>query len=143
MELKERAEEILIVEDDIIVSRLHKFALSKMVDHEVRIALNGKEAIDHLDSRTESLGKILVLLDINMPVMNGWDFLIECNKRKYCEKIAVAIVTSSPFQEDARRAKKFEQVVGYYTKPLKPGHLEEIFERVEEQGFEIALKNGS
>ncbi|MFD2518376.1 response regulator [Salinimicrobium flavum] len=120
--------EVLIVEDDLIISRLHKHVIGKLVPEDPKIFLNGREALDYLDEGSGKEKEILVLLDLNMPVMNGWDFLKNCGLRPYSNKIHVVIITSSMFNEDSRKAAQFEQVIGYYVKPLKQEHLLEIME---------------
>lgn len=123
--------EILIVEDDLIVSRLHKFSLKGALDSEVTIVDNGKEALDYLDDVAEEKQKILVLLDLNMPVMNGWDFLEACHTRPYVERLVVMVVTSSLFSDDNKRAFNYPRVMGYYTKPLKREHIPQILNHPE------------
>ena len=70
--------------------------------------------------------KIFIFLDINMPVMNGWDFLnqylIEFKKRK--DKIVV--LSSSIDFQDRQRAKEFDCVEGFIEKPLTPEKIKSI-----------------
>lgn len=123
--------EILIIEDDMIVSRMHKFSLSGYVRSTPKICSNGKEAIDRLDDIAEEREKVLILLDLNMPVMNGWEFLEECHSRPYSEKLYVVVVTSSSFIEDKQKALEYERVKAYYSKPMKREYLSEIFQEPE------------
>lgn len=121
----------MIVEDDLIISRLHKFSLKGYVKGAFRVCSHGKEAIDHLDEIAEEREKILVLLDLNMPVMNGWEFLEICHSRPYWEKLHVVIVTSSSFLDDKQKALNYRQVKAYYSKPLKREYISEIFQQPE------------
>lgn len=123
--------EILIVEDDLIVSRLHKFSLKGALDSEVNIVDNGKEALEYLDDVAVEKQKILVLLDLNMPVMNGWDFLEACHSRPYIDRLVVVVVTSSLYSDDNKRALKYPRVMGFYTKPLRREHIPQILEHPE------------
>lgn len=123
--------EILIVEDDLIVSRLHKFSLKGALDNEVQIVGNGREALDYLDGVAYQKKKILVLLDLNMPVMNGWDFLEACHSRSYVDRLVVMVVTSSLYREDNEKALKYQRVVGYYTKPLRRDSIPQILQHPE------------
>ena len=66
-----------------------------------------------------------ILLDLNMPQINGWEFLEEMKKNNLKSK--VIIVTSSDSPLDRERAKDFEQVVGYNTKPLSEEKIKKIF----------------
>lgn len=123
--------QILIVEDDKIVSRLHKFSMTQASDNEVQIVGNGREALDYLDEVAGKKDKILVLLDLNMPVMDGWDFLKACHSRPYVNKLVVIIVTSSLFREDKARALKYRRVMAYYPKPLQRNTIPMILQHPE------------
>ena len=124
--------EILVVEDDTIVSRLHRFCLEGLVTNEVRTFENGKEAMTYLQESASENKKVLVLLDLNMPVMNGWEFLNFCRAQPCCEQVSVAILTSSSYKEDAERARSYDRVIGYYTKPLNRKKILEILELQED-----------
>lgn len=123
--------DIVIVEDDQIVSRMHKFSLSGFVQNDLQICANGKEAIDYLDEKAEQRKKILVLLDLNMPIMNGWEFLEKCHSRSYSDKLHVVVVTSSSFIDDKQRALEYDRVKAYYAKPLKREYISEILQQPE------------
>lgn len=123
--------EILIVEDDAIVSRMHKFTLNSYVHDDAQICSNGLEAIDHLDKVAEEREKILILLDLNMPVMNGWEFLETCQNRPYSERLHVVVVTSSSYMDDKKKALEYRQVKAFYSKPLRRENLKEIFQQQE------------
>ncbi|HER41228.1 MAG TPA: response regulator [Salinimicrobium catena] len=124
----DRKVHIILAEDDVIMARLQRFSLEKLISGAPVMCKNGKEAIDFLDAEKEELEGALVILDLNMPVMNGWDFLEACQDRPYSEKLQVVVVTSSLFREDQERAAEYEQVIGYYTKPVSPKKFKEILE---------------
>lgn len=121
----------MIVEDDLIVSRLHKFNLGGYVKNEPVLLSNGEEAIHHLDKVAAEREKILILLDLNMPVMNGWEFLEICHSRPYVEKLHVVIVTSSSFIDDKEKILIYDRVKTFYSKPLKREKILEIFRHPE------------
>lgn len=109
--------QILIVEDDKIISKIHQLRIKKLTSIECMACFNGKEALEYLDKRKKNR-KTLVLLDINMPVMNGWEFLESCQSKDYRSDLIVVIVTSSLFEKDREKAERYELVKGYYSKPL-------------------------
>jgi len=92
--------------------------------------INPKEALDYLKNKNinkEELPNVL-FLDINMPYINGWDFLQEL--RVVCPHFSkdslIYILTSSDFNEDVERAKNFPELSGYFVKPLSPDYFREV-----------------
>lgn len=134
---------ILIAEDDQIMARLQKFYLERLISSSPIMCKNGREAIDFLDAAAEELDRVLVLLDLNMPQMNGWEFLETCKDKPYSEKIHVVVVTSSLFREDQRKAAEYEQVIGYFTKPITAPNFQQILNLPEiSADFSQILKAG-
>lgn len=119
--------EMILVEDDLIVTRLHKWNINNFIGITPTDFLNGKEAVNYLDEQARRSKNFLVLLDLNMPVMNGWEFLEICHSRSYANRIYIVVVTSSSYKLDSERARKYDRVVGYYQKPLTIEKLSEIF----------------
>ncbi|WP_339810286.1 response regulator [uncultured Imperialibacter sp.] len=113
---------IILVDDDEI-SNFLSISLIKKIDPEIEIIpfRNGKEALDYLQN--ESLSKRrsnLILLDIRMPVMNGFEFLEEVHNSdlRIKDSMRVVMLSSSDNPRDLERAKSFK-VLGYINKPLK------------------------
>lgn len=123
---------ILLVDDDSIFNFLNSKMLEKTgLVNEVHTALNGKQAIDLLNSyymKASSLPDV-ILLDLNMPVMDGFEFL-EAFKRintPHKEKVNIVIVTSSQDPNDLARAKKMG-ITQYLTKPVSEKTLRAALE---------------
>jgi CheY-like chemotaxis protein len=113
---------IILVDDDEI-SNFLSISLIRKIDPEIEIIpfRNGKEALDYLQN--ESLSKRrsnLILLDIRMPVMNGFEFLEEVHNSdlRIKDSMRVVMLSSSDNPRDLERAKSFK-VLGYINKPLK------------------------
>ena len=109
----------MIVEDDPMISFLHREMLRRNnITEESLTFLNGKEALDFM-LRDSSEKHYLVLLDLNMPVMNGWEFLDTLEKiREISCRTKVAIVTSSMNPADKSKAREYAMVEYYLSKPL-------------------------
>ena len=120
--------EVLIVEDDLVTMRLHKYVVEKNWGKEVHIFSNGREAYNYLEAEANPEKKFFVLLDINMPQMNGWQFLEKVQKKFYASRLTVAIVSSSPTREDFRRAEELDLVKAYFQKPLKMENLRQFLD---------------
>lgn len=108
---------ILLIEDDKIEKMKVKRTLKTLGSHHRVIeADNGEDALDLLNG-TQSLADI-ILLDLNMPKLNGPDFLQILKRDDRLKYIPVVIVTTSANCKDLRRCYELG-IAGYITKPLK------------------------
>ncbi|KOF01450.1 response regulator [Roseivirga seohaensis] len=91
---------------------------------------DGKKALEGLSAIIASGNNLpeLILLDLNMPVMDGWQFLDEFTKIKTDKKITLYIVSSSIDNEDFKKAETYEVVSNYIVKPITMEALEGILE---------------
>ena len=117
---------IYLVDDDPIQNLITSQLMSKFLNElDYRIFNNGKELLDAL--KTKPKPKI-ILLDINMPIMDGWELLEEYNRLD--NQANVMMLTSSLSIEDYELSKKYDFVKGYYTKPIDEKVIVEILESV-------------
>ena len=112
---------ILLIEDDTLDVMDAKRTLDKMnVLHIMHVVKNGEEALAHL-TRAETTGEgwpDVILLDLNMPKMNGIEFLSTIRSRDQWKNLQVFILTTSEEMEDKEQTRKLG-VSGYIVKPLK------------------------
>ncbi len=121
---------VLLVEDDpITIMVCDRIIKITSFAEKVTSCANGKIAIDFLSSlkETEAIPRI-IFLDINMPVMNGWDFLEEFEKMKdnFKELPRIYLLSSTVDPEDYKKAKNFSLVNDFISKPLSREALEKI-----------------
>jgi CheY-like chemotaxis protein len=113
---------ILLIEDDHLDILDIQRTMEKMnILHRMQIARNGEEAIRYLDDeviKKHQPAPDVVLLDINMPKMNGLEFLSTIRKNSYWKDLKVFIVTTSEEKVDKEAAASLG-VSGYIVKPLK------------------------
>lgn len=102
---------ILIVEDDFDVRQSLSHALEEE-GYSVAAAANGKDALDYLDQNSRPC---VILLDLMMPVMNGYDFRAEQLNQAKLAKIPVILLSADP--NIAKRASEL-RVAGYIGKPI-------------------------
>ncbi|WP_437369421.1 response regulator [Maribacter litoralis] len=120
-----------IIDDDPIFVYGTK-RIIKEVDfaNTVMVYSNGQDALDGLMkiSLTDEPLPDVIFLDLNMPVLNGWEFLDEFKncKSKKSRKIVIYIISSSVDPRDLERVKDYEQVDTYILKPITPDDLSKI-----------------
>ncbi|MGZ5244817.1 MAG: response regulator [Bacteroidia bacterium] len=112
---------ILLVEDDYLDAMNVQRQLSKNnIQHTIKVARNGKEALNllqaHSPDRMHPLPDI-ILLDINMPKMNGLEFLQEIRNDSELKRIKVFIMTTSNEESERTQAQRLG-IDGYIIKPL-------------------------
>lgn len=127
-----KIEEIIIVDDDTIV-RLVVERILRCIGYKGKIFLfiNGFEAIESIKNQVEtnsfdfSPNRKLILLDINMPSMNGWGFLNEFSTLppEVKNEFIVSMITGSISEEDKSQAFAFPDVKDYIQKPLSEKYL--------------------
>lgn len=130
---------VLLVDDDEASIFLNKIFIRKLgLDAKVYSALNGREALDFLDEISitlkgeDSFAPCLLILDINMPVLDGWGFLDAYNNRyseEIKENIIVVMITVSEDERDLIRASNNPMIKEYLQKPLSDEQLLTIMER--------------
>ena len=120
---------IFIVEDDPISALLIKKSLDKIDEFGQHYHFsNGKLAIEGLKkfSRRNGGNPSLILLDINMPVMNGWQFLDFLVKDANFSSIEIVILSSSIDPTDIDKSKVYHNVSGFLSKPLNVVKLKKL-----------------
>ncbi len=126
--------EIITVEDDPITSMLLRKLIerNKDIDHCTSFN-NGEEAFDFVKRRIqENDTPQLILLDLNMPIMDGWQFLDALALFPESRKIQVYVMTSSIDTGDFEKSKSYNMIKGYFYKPISPLLLSEVVSKYNE-----------
>jgi response regulator of citrate/malate metabolism len=120
----------MLIDDNPDDNFFHERVIRKSQSAE-RIITKGSaaEALEFLKiNRDKDNRPDLIFLDINMPGMNGWEFLEEYNRldKELQGRMVVIMLTTSVNPDDIEKAKKFDVVSGYKIKPLTQEMLEEV-----------------
>jgi CheY-like chemotaxis protein len=112
---------ILLVDDDPVNNFLNQRLLENLaVADQLLVALNGQEAFALLEEHCpDAACPALILLDVNMPVMNGFEFLHAYQQLPLEQKEAIVIImlTTSLHPQDVERGQQLN-VAGFLSKPL-------------------------
>lgn len=121
----ENNKKILLVDDmDIFNFIMKKLIKNVNPYHQVYDFTNGNHALAHLDE----LNPNVIFLDLNMPEINGWEFLETMQSKKSLHK--VYILTSSTSEVDRQRSTTYQNVVNFLVKPVNQDKLAEILQTV-------------
>ena len=127
----------MLIDDDEPTNFLNKMLIEETgVAHEVRVAQSAREALDYLSGKLPGItgdtppAPDLIFLDINMPAMDGWEFLDRYRQLPSAQKAAIVMImlTTSLNPDDHLRAREIPEVSGFEHKPLKAHRLKEILE---------------
>ena len=115
-----------VIEDDPITSTITELIVKKKLHcGKVQKYVNGLQAYNQLAAVLGDKANLpdLILLDLNMPLMDGWEFLDAVAELSITEKVCVFILTSSINPDDIEKSKSYEEVKGYFSKPLDSSNI--------------------
>jgi CheY-like chemotaxis protein len=130
-----RFKRILLVDDDEVANFVSIRVLKKLgISEEVVVLYDGEEALEYvkqhyLKPNQHAASEDLILLDLNMPLMGGFEFLEHFNRLPVQSKVQICIVSSSSLEQDQKRASDFN-VSGYISKPLSVNKLMTVLDNL-------------
>ena len=119
---------IMLVDDNEDDNFFHEREIKKMgMENTVILKDSGTDALDYLKSKQRPHSD-LIFLDINMPGMNGWEFLQEYSKldKALQSQAIIIMLTTSDNADDIEKAKRWSFICDYITKPLTKAIMSEI-----------------
>lgn len=123
---------ILIIDDD----EINNFIAAKLIDKippkaKVSTCINGQDGINFVKNKlaTQEEFPDIIFLDINMPIMNGWEFLEEFEqlKNQINKKVVINMLSSSVYNDDITKAETFTTVNKFISKPLTVDKIKDLY----------------
>ncbi|WP_211240608.1 response regulator [Adhaeribacter aquaticus] len=123
---------ISLIDDDVV----YQFLTKKIIEETGKVETilqftEAQDAIDYLCLHHQDIEKLpdLILLDLEMPFMDGWQFLQEYNQITFAKDITIYIVSSSTSAADKDRSERIDEVKGFIIKPISKETFMEVFSR--------------
>jgi two-component system chemotaxis response regulator CheY len=127
---------VLIVDDSALIHQMYRLVMSRY-NCTIADAMNGQEALDTLAVQRDI---DLILLDINMPIMNGLQFMEKASAALIPSRIPIIIISTEGKEDDTIRGLKLG-AKGYLKKPFQPSLLHEMIEKIFSSNAALSSRN--
>lgn len=118
---------VVVVDDDELILFLHSKIIQAVGLHKSPKTFSSAiKALEFFESLSKEGTPILLFLDINMPVMDGWGLLDIIHKEEFDKKIEVIMVTSSVDQGDKDKAASYSKIIEFVEKPFSKVNMEKL-----------------
>lgn len=129
----------VLVDDDSLNNLISSATIKRVLDQpNIKDFVDPVEGVNYIKKITPSeTSQVVLFLDINMPVMSGWDVLQELEKleKSTKSKVKVFMLSSSVYREDKEKAYSHSLVVEYIEKPLNIEKFAALRPKIEYRGL--------
>jgi CheY-like chemotaxis protein len=137
--MKPKLNTIMLIDDDEPTNFLSRMLIEEAHCAEnIQVADSGKMALEYLSNSSDSPD--LIFLDINMPAMNGWEFLDKYRDlQKHKEgKIIIIMLTTSLNPDDKIKASQMPEIAGFENKPLSSELIDRVLKKYFNNNLAVA-----
>ncbi len=137
--MKKKINCVLLIDDDEPTNFLSQMIIEDAgCTEDIQVANSGEHAIDYLTSQGSYTADSsihprpdLIFLDINMPAMNGWEFLQKYDtlEKEHKGNVVIIMLTTSLNPDDRQKSEDFPHVAGFENKPLTVEKLDAILKK--------------
>ena len=111
--------ELLLIDDDATTLFIHEKILAKCtLNFPYKTFSNGLDCLNYMEGKNFPEQNFILFLDINMPLINGWQMLELIKEKHFKCKALVIMATSSIDFEDKEKSKQYDSVIHFFEKPL-------------------------
>ncbi|SEI37395.1 Response regulator receiver domain-containing protein [Dyadobacter koreensis] len=126
---------VCVIDDDLIYSIAIKHIINRSeISTDTQFFKNGQPALEYFKQNLTNIASLpdVILLDLNMPILDGWQFLdkYEPLVNQISKTIPVYIVSSSVDEEEYKKAKTFQTVKDFIVKPITVERLQQIAQEI-------------
>lgn len=114
----------MLIDDELLANKIHSRLIGS-VNHKIPLT-SFTDPLRGIEYLKRNPSGILLLLDINMPVMNGWDCLDFMKKNSITTKVVILSSSINPI--DRQRAMEYSNVTGFLNKPLTKEAILQLFQ---------------
>ena len=110
---------VLLTDDDKMAVFLQRLIIveSGLAENVLSFS-DGLETLNYLNENDEPASEYLLFLDINMPVMNGWDLLAEVVNKPFANRLHIVMASSYSEIKDKEALARFPQIIHIFEKPI-------------------------
>ncbi|MBK0383310.1 response regulator [Pedobacter sp. SD-b] len=121
----------IIDDDEVYIYAIRRLIKIQNLCDEILVFTDGQQAVDYLSEHKDDISRLpdVIMIDVNMPILDGWGFIDEFQKMNITETkpMKLFMISSSIDSRDVKKAKEIAIIEKYIFKPITFEELKEVF----------------